>query len=91
MENINETTEEELKLEPYYDSESKLWGYKDQNGDVHIVPQFQEASTFGEDTLAIVEKGGISYKLGISGNLYQIEWFDQQYELEPYFDSESLL
>lgn len=71
----NGTSEEELKLEPYYDSESQLWGYKNQNGDVHFVPQFQNASGFSDgDTLACVTKDGTDYFLGISGNLYEINF-----------------
>lgn len=59
-------------LYPYYDSESGLYGYKNSDGEVMYIPQFEEASTFDNDTVTIVKKDGVYLYFTVSGYLYEI-------------------
>ncbi|MGM9840835.1 MAG: TIR domain-containing protein [Candidatus Limisoma sp.] len=60
-------------LYPYYDSESGLYGYKNADGEVMYVPQFEDAGTFDGDTVTIVRRDGVYLYFTISGYLYEIE------------------
>jgi len=65
-------------LYPAYQFENgeKRWGYVDDNGSFVIAPQFERASAFGADGLAIVQVGGRDALVDATGSVvYQSTGF----------------